>query len=143
MWHSPAVLGPGVLMVMNRSHASLMAALLAASALTAEAGRSTVTSVTPDPLQSMVRLALADAARRAPRDATTLKVASAETVTWPDGAIGCAQPGMQYTQALVPGFRIRIQAGAQILEYHAGPRGQPIYCPAERVSEPATVDPRT
>ena len=120
-----------------------MATLLAASALTAEAGPSTVTSVTPDPLQSMVRLALADAARRTPRDATTLKVASAETVTWPDGAIGCAQPGMQYTQALVPGFRIRIQAGAQILEYHAGPCGQPIYCPAERVSEPATVDPRT
>ena len=110
--------------------------------LTAGPHGSTVAAVSTDPLQAMVQLALADAARRSRRDASTLKVAAAEAVTWPDGAVGCAQPGMQYTQALVPGFRIRIEAGAQILEYHASRRGHPFYCPPERISEPAAADPR-
>jgi hypothetical protein len=95
------------------------------------------------PLQALIRLALDDAARRSRRDASTLKVASAEAVTWPDGSIGCPEPGMQYAQALMPGYRIRIQAGAQFLEYHAGPRGQPFLCPAGRVTAPAATDPRT
>ena len=94
-------------------------------------------------LQLMIQRALDDAARRSRRDASTLKVASAETVTWPDASIGCPQPGMQYAQALAPGYRIRIQAGPEILEYHAGRGGQPFYCPAGRVTEPAAVDPRT
>ena len=93
-------------------------------------------------LQSIIDLALADAARRSQRDASTLKVVSAEPVTWRDGSIGCPQPGRQYTQALVPGFRVRIDAGAEILEYHASRRGQPFYCPPERVVDPAPVDSR-
>ncbi len=92
-------------------------------------------------MQSMIQQALDDAARRSGRDPSTLKLAAAEPVTWPDGAIGCPQPGKQYTQALVPGFRIRIQAGAEILEYHASRRGQPFYCPAGRITAPAAVDP--
>jgi hypothetical protein len=50
---------------------------------------------------------------------------------------------MGYAQALVPGFRIRILAGAEVLEYHAGRSGKPFYCPAGRATEPAAVDPRT
>jgi hypothetical protein len=44
-----------------------------------------------DPLQSLIQLALDDAARRTKRDASTLKVISAEPVTWPNGALGCPQ----------------------------------------------------
>ena len=94
-------------------------------------------------LQSMVQQALDDAGRRSGRDASTLKLVSAETVTWPDASIGCPQPGMQYAQVLVPGYRIRIQAGPKVLDYHAGRSGQPFYCPAGRVTEPAAGDPRT
>jgi hypothetical protein len=94
-----------------------------------------------DPLQSLIQLALADAARRTQRDASTLKVISAEPVTWPNGALGCPQPGRQYTQALVPGFRIRIEAAAQVLTYHAGRRGPPFYCPADRVIGPPATNP--
>lgn len=39
-----------------------------------------------------------------------LTVASAEAVTWPDGSLGCPEPGMVYTQALVEGFRVVIRA---------------------------------
>ena len=93
-------------------------------------------------LQALIRAALTDAAQRSGVDERMLKVISAEAVTWPDGSIGCPQPGMLYTQALVPGYRIRIDAGGRVLDYHAGRRGPPGFCPADRVTPPVD-DPRT
>ena len=58
-------------------------------------------------LQSATDAALTDAASRTGIKRTELEVLSAEAVTWSDGSLGCPQPGMMYTQALVPGFRIR------------------------------------
>jgi hypothetical protein len=87
-------------------------------------------------LASMTESALADAATRTGLKRADLKVLSAEAVTWPDGSLGCPQPGMQYTEALVPGYRVRIQAGARVLDYHAGRSGQPVYCPAGRSQPP-------
>jgi hypothetical protein len=91
----------------------------------------------PASLQAMVRLALDDAARRSGRDAATLQVKLAEQVTWPDGSIGCPQPDRMYTQALVPGYRIVIAAGSELLEYHGAGQGTPGYCPPERTRAPA------
>ena len=76
-----------------------------------------------------IQAALADAARRTGIDAAALKVASAERVTWLDGSLGCPEPDLLYTQALVPGYRIRIEAGGETLDYHAGTRGAPQLCP--------------
>lgn len=95
----------------------------------------------PD-LQSMIRVALADAVQRSGIDAAALRVASAERVTWSDGSLGCPQPGMLYTQALVPGYRIRIDAAGNTLDYHAGLRGAPRLCPAGRSREPVAGDSR-
>jgi len=88
-------------------------------------------------LQSIVRAALDDAARRTGHDASTLKVVSSEAVDWPDGSLGCPEPGMAYTMALVPGYRIRIQAGDSVLDYHANRRGHLILCPPGRSGDPA------
>jgi len=90
----------------------------------------------PAELQEAVQAALKDAASRSGRDAASLQVLSAEPVTWPSGAMGCPAPGRMYTQALVPGYRIRIAAGSQTLEYHGGRQGAPSYCPGERVTPP-------
>jgi hypothetical protein len=99
--------------------------------------------VAPDTsLQSKVEFALHDAARRNQIDAAQLHVTLAEAVTWPDGALGCPQPGREYSQRLVDGYRIRILADTRTLEYHASLRGQPFLCPAERIQGPALVDPR-
>jgi hypothetical protein len=106
-----------------------------ASGTSMNPGRSTVN--TPQ-LQTMVQLAMTDAARRTKRDPSKLSVVMAEAVTWPDGALGCPQPGMAYTQALVPGYRIRIAAGDETLEYHGSARGQPFFCPASRITGPTT-----
>lgn len=92
-------------------------------------------AVSPE-LQSRVQVALADAARRTGLGAPALKVVSAEQVTWPDGSLGCPAPGMMYSMALVPGYRIRIQAGAQQLDYHSALSGQPALCPQGRATDP-------
>src|SRR6267142_112629 len=126
-------------MAVNRCHASLMVALLALSnpgcapVVRKPSTPRAATPVNDNPSavpaphdempkvmqigqsQSLIQLSLDDAARRSQRDASTLEVVSAEPVTWTDGSIGCPQPGRQYTQALVPGFRIRIRAGTEIL----------------------------
>ena len=52
------------------------------------------------------RAVVADAARRFKVDENLVVVASAERLTWTDGSLGCPMPGMNYTQALVPGYRI-------------------------------------
>ena len=87
-------------------------------------------------LQAMVRAALADAAGRDSADASPPRLIGAESVTWPDGSLGCPMAGRVYTMALVRGFRIRIQAGARELDYHAGERGRPFLCPPGRATAP-------
>jgi hypothetical protein len=101
-------------------------------------GPATVQGPVVNTLQSATEDALTDAARRTGLKRTELEVLSAEAVTWSDGSLGCPQPGMMYTQALVPGFRIRIRAGAGTLDYHAGRRGAATFCPAGRVVPPVS-----
>ena len=87
-------------------------------------------------LEHASQAALADAVRRSGLAVAALRIVSAERVTWFDGSLGCPQPGLLYTQALVPGYRIRIQAGAAMLDYHAGLRGAPRLCPQGQAQEP-------
>jgi hypothetical protein len=91
-------------------------------------------------LHSITEAALADAAKQTGLARSELKVISAEPVTWRDGSLGCPQPGMRYSTALVPGFRVRIQAGGRELDYHASARGRPALCPAGRAVEPLPSD---
>lgn len=92
-------------------------------------------------LSQMVDAALDDAARHAKLDRSQLEVVSAEHVTWSDGSIGCPHPDQAYTQALVPGYRIRVRAGAEVLDYHSGRRGRPVLCPPSRSMEPVRDGP--
>lgn len=96
----------------------------------------------PGPSASVVQAALADAARRSGEPAAALVIVSAERVAWRDGSLGCPQPGMNYTQALVPGYRVRIRAGARTLDYHAGLRGAPVLCPEGQAVDPLPDDSR-
>ena len=66
----------------------------------------------------------------------TVKVSSAGQVTWRSGALGCPEPGMTYTDALVPGSVIYLQADKTFHVYHAKFAGEPFYCPWERVEAP-------
>lgn len=48
-----------------------------------------------------------------------VEVVTAEEVTWRDGALGCPDPDMSYTQALVEGFRIVVEVDGERVHYHA------------------------
>jgi hypothetical protein len=93
-------------------------------------------------LQSVTQAALDEAARHTGLAVSALKVVSAQSVIWPDGSLGCPQPGMLYTQALVPGYRIRIEARGDMLDYHASTRGGLGLCPAGRSLDPVPGDSR-
>lgn len=87
-------------------------------------------------LEAAVQAARADAARRTGQAASALELVSAEPVTWSDGSLGCPQPGMAYTQALVPGYRVRLREPAGEMDYHASVRGALVLCPAGRAVDP-------
>lgn len=94
----------------------------------------------PANLQSIIEAATQDAASRMNVDRAGIKVLRAEHVTWSDGSLGCPAPGMQYTQALVPGYRVLLRAGGEMLDYHASANGHLALCPPERVIDQVIDD---
>lgn len=65
-----------------------------------------------------------------------ITVKDARSVQWGSGAMGCPKPGMSYTQALVPGIRLLLEANGTIYYYHGGTGKSLFYCPAERAKAP-------
>jgi hypothetical protein len=59
-----------------------------------------------------------------------------QAVTWPDGSLGCPQPGRVYTQALVPGWRITVTDGTGTWRYHASRSGFWVQCPGANARPP-------
>ena len=57
-----------------------------------------------------------------------VEVKQMANVTWPNGAMGCPKPGMAYTQALIPGYRIVLEAEGRTYHYHAREHGEPFFC---------------
>jgi hypothetical protein len=84
------------------------------------------TSVPPAPPGSTTtggtdeQQAVADLAARYGVDPSDITTVSVDEVTWRSGAIGCPQPDMLYTQALVPGTRVVLELEGTQYEYHAG-----------------------
>ena len=121
--------------------APLLLSLLAVGSCTQPAlprpeGRPVTPSVTPMTLDSVVAAARADAARRTGIAPDALVLVEAQAVTWSDGSLGCPLPDRMYTQALVPGFRVRLRGPAGLLDYHASVGGALVLCPAGRSVEP-------
>ncbi|HET6648660.1 MAG TPA: hypothetical protein VFH79_00730 [Candidatus Limnocylindria bacterium] len=69
-----------------------------------------------------------EAAERAGVEADEVAIITAEAVTWSDGSLGCPEPGMMYTQALVPGYRVVVEAGGEEMYFHASERGDFQFC---------------
>lgn len=88
-------------------------------------------------LEPFVSQAVDDLARRLDIDKAEIIVIDAGFVTWPNSALGCPEPDMMYTQALVPGYRIRLRADGALHHYHGAEDRPPSHCPADRVTDPA------
>jgi len=94
-------------------------------AVLAPAGQPVSTTAIP---REVRRAVVADAARRFNVAESEVVVTRAEQVTWPDGSLGCAEPGRMYTQMLVEGFRVAAKAAAGELTYHTDTRGNVVNC---------------
>ena len=79
-------------------------------------------------LQRLIEKATNDLAQRLAVSANDVALLEATSVVWPDGSLGCPQEGMEYAQALVPGYLIRLKSGEQEFEYHASRGTTVIFC---------------
>ena len=75
-------------------------------------------------------------AQRLDIEPESITLSEAREVTWRSGALGCPEPGMNYTQALVPGALIFLRAGNEVHGYHAKFGAKPFYCPWQRAEQP-------
>ena len=66
-----------------------------------------------------------------------LVIVRAESVVWNDGSLGCPEPGMMYTQALVNGYWIVIEAAGQTYDFRVGSGGSFRLCPAGQGHPPS------
>ena len=88
-------------------------------------------------MDQQVTGAVKDLADRIGVAAAYITVKDARSVQWGSGAMGCPKPGMNYTQALVPGIRLLLEANGSIYYYHGETGKSLFYCPAERAKAPA------
>lgn len=66
---------------------------------------------------------LTNAADRADVDLEAIEVLRAEAVTWNDGSLDCPEPDTMYTQALVEGYHVVLEAAGTELDYRATANG--------------------
>lgn len=102
-----------------------------------------MTQDTPDrmSLEEAVAAAREDLSGRTGRTLDEITVVRAQEVTWANGALGCPEEGMMYTQALVEGFYILLADADGEHAYHSGRDGQPFFCPPDRSKAPPKSDP--
>lgn len=73
------------------------------------------------------------AARRAlgaQRGGESARLVSIEDREWPDGSLGCPQPGMVYPQVITPGYLVVLEAGGTRHAVHTDLQGRTVVCEA-------------
>ena len=88
-----------------------------------------------EPGDDPVAFAIADLAGWLGVAAEDISLVEQVEVTWNDGSLGCPQPGMAYTQALVDGSRIVLVVEGVSYNYHSRAGHAPFYC-----ANPGTID---
>jgi hypothetical protein len=73
--------------------------------------------------EAVLQPIVADAAARAGVDPSELRLVYAASVEYNDGSLGCPQPGMMYTQAIVPGWQVILEHDGAVLDYRASGPG--------------------
>ncbi len=76
----------------------------------------------------VVSSAIDDLATLLQVDQMAIGVVGWDEVMWSDGSIGCPQPGMSYTQAVVDGMLIILTHDDRFFEYHQAAGRDPFLC---------------
>ncbi|MGH2354364.1 MAG: hypothetical protein ACRDI2_03480 [Chloroflexota bacterium] len=86
----------------------------------------------PGSRDEVVRRAVADAAAKTGLPSAQVRPVRVEEREWSDGSLGCPEPGRMYTQAIVPGYLIELEAGGRRLEYHTDRGTRLVLCQSGR-----------
>jgi len=70
-----------------------------------------------------------------------IRVTRAEEVEWSDGSLGCPEPGMLYTQAIVRGYWVELKVGDLVFDYRTAVDGTFRLCSSDGVVLPSDVPP--
>lgn len=87
-----------------------------------------ITPVTGEVPTSLLDSILKDLAERTGAAAEHIVVIQAQSTVWNDGSMGCPQPGVLYTQALVNGYWVLLEVDGKQYDYRAGKSGTFILC---------------
>jgi hypothetical protein len=79
-------------------------------------------------LQKLVLQAKEDLVGRLSITEDQIDLVELKAVVWPDGGLGCPEPGMAYTQVQTEGLLIRLRAGKRVYPYHSGGGTPPFLC---------------
>lgn len=93
-------------------------------------------SVPSDVPQGILDPILREAAALAKVARDQLVIVRAESVVWNDGSLGCPEPGMGYTQALVNGYWVVIKGAGRTFDFRVGSGGSFRLCPEGRGHPP-------
>jgi len=69
------------------------------------------------------------------------RLVSTDAVTWPDGSLGCPEPGKLYRQVLTPGYRVVFEADGETWDYRLTKSGRFKLCELGGVVPEARDDP--
>ena len=92
--------------------------------------------VAPQVPEAILNSILKEAAKLANVPPQELVIVRAEAVVWSDGSLGCPEPGMEYTQALINGYWVVIKAAGQEYDFRVGGGGSLRLCPQGRGHPP-------
>ena len=93
-------------------------------------------SPAPMNLNNQIEFSKKELAQRLDIEPESITLSGARQVNWRSGALGCPEPEMNYTQALVPGALIFLKVGNEVHGYHAKHGGKPFFCPRDRAEQP-------
>ena len=95
-----------------------------------------MSQVAPQVPEAILGPILNEAAKLANVPPQQLVIVRAEAVVWNDGSLGCPEPGMEYTQALINGYWVVIKAAAQTYDFRVDRGGSFRLCPEGRGHPP-------
>ena len=90
--------------------------------------------------QGILDAILKEAATMAHLSREKLAIVRAQPVTWNDGSLGCPEPGAMYTQALVKGYWVVIDAAGKTYDFRVDNAGRFRLCTAGRGHPPRQSD---
>jgi hypothetical protein len=93
----------------------------------------------PDEIKKAFQTVSADLEKRSNLPASSFQITGYDMQTFPNSALGCPDPGLNYLQVLTPGYRIQVEAGGKTYDYRTnlagthvilcGPNGRPAPTP--------------